>query len=69
MNVPVPLTLDTRLADDVRVFFAKAMQGSESVAAEHPLTMEFLRRLPKQIDTAAGYQREIGEQNRAEVTL
>lgn len=64
MKVTISLTLDTRLSDDIRVMYARAMQGSETVACQHPLTMEFLRGLPKLIDNAAGYQRAIDQLSR-----
>ena len=57
MKVTIALTLDTRIADDIRVFYGKAMQANEWAASQHPLTMELLRSLPKQIHNAAGYVR------------
>jgi hypothetical protein len=59
MKVSLTITVDHRVANDIRVFYSKAMQGNESVACQHPLTMEMLRKLPAAIDNAASYQREI----------
>jgi hypothetical protein len=53
MKVRLELTVDARLAADIRVFYAKAMQGSEQAACLHPMTMAFLSTLPKQIDERA----------------
>lgn len=53
MKVTLTLTVDARLAADIRLFYAKAMQGSEQAACLHPMTMAFLGALPKQIEQEA----------------
>lgn len=57
MKVTIEITIDVRTADDMKVFAGKALQGSESAAAEHPLTMQFLAKASRAIENAAGYVR------------
>ena len=59
MKVTISLTVDARLAADIRVFYAKAMQGSEQAACQHPQTMQLLAKLTRAIDNAAGNQRDV----------
>ncbi len=61
MKVTITLTLDDSLAADIRAFHAQAMQGNHEAACLHPRTMSFLAELPKHIDNAAGYARQIKE--------
>lgn len=56
-KVTISLTVDARVADDLKVFYAKVMQGNEQAARQHPQTMQLLAKLSRAIDNAAGLVR------------
>lgn len=62
MKVTIQLTLDDSMADDLRVFYAKAMQGNQEAACQHPRSMSLLASLPKHIENAAGYERAMPQE-------
>ncbi len=57
MKVSISLTVDARLAADIKVFYAKVMQGNELAACQHPQTMQFLEKATRAIENAAAYVR------------
>jgi hypothetical protein len=54
VKVTVSITVDVRDSDDVKVFYAQAMQGDEQAAAKRPRTMQLLSKLARAIDHESG---------------
>lgn len=50
MKVTIEITVDVRDSDDLKVFYAQAMQGDEQAAAKHPRTMQLISKLARAID-------------------
>lgn len=59
MKVSLTITVDAAVANDLRLFYAKAMQGNHKAACMHPRAMHVIGLLPASIDQAAAQQREI----------
>jgi hypothetical protein len=57
VKVTIELTVDVRTAADIKVFYGKVMQGSEAAGCQHPQTMQFLAKVARAIENAAGYVR------------
>lgn len=50
MKVTIALEVDSRIADDLRVFYAKAMAGNELASCQHPKSMAFIAVATKAIE-------------------
>lgn len=61
-KVTIQITANVSLVPDMKVFYAKAMQGNVMAAAEHGPTMAFLASVWKQIENAASYEQTKAEQ-------
>lgn len=67
MKITIEVTVEAALANDLRVFLGKVQAGHPLSACAHPRAVGFLGALPRQIETAASYQRALCESSQASV--